>query len=133
MCSLFVFSVAGKMVKLYPFTAGNTLEAHKKCLKKLKSKGAKVVKSIEKSDAIIVFFPVASRYETDVTAALNTVPGKGAEKQERRAVFARAVTHSMNLVFCLCRHRTEKKGGAGGHASHVRHKLHVAELQTDEC
>lgn len=62
------------MVKIYSQEAGNTLGCHKKFLRKLK--GAKLVTDREKSDAIILFCPIVSRFQTDVRSAISNVPGK---------------------------------------------------------
>lgn len=66
------------MVKIYLHVAGNTLGYHDKILKKLKKAGAKVTTNLEKSQAIIVFCPIASRFDTDVKSALTGIPGKHA-------------------------------------------------------
>lgn len=74
------FSFSGKMgkVKIFPHLAGNTLGSHEKFLRKLKKKGAEVVKNCEKIDAIVVFCPIVSRFDTDVKSALTSLAGKHA-------------------------------------------------------
>lgn len=57
-------------------TAGNTLGCHKKFMKKLKKKGASVVTDKDKSDIVILFCPIVSRFECDITAALSYAKGK---------------------------------------------------------
>uniref|UniRef100_A0A3B4ZS39 Uncharacterized protein n=1 Tax=Stegastes partitus TaxID=144197 RepID=A0A3B4ZS39_9TELE len=64
------------MVKIYPVVAGNTLDCHEAFLKKLKRRGAKILDSPDKSDFTVVFCPIVSRFETDVTSALSGVTGK---------------------------------------------------------
>uniref|UniRef100_A0A3B5KXZ7 Uncharacterized protein n=1 Tax=Xiphophorus couchianus TaxID=32473 RepID=A0A3B5KXZ7_9TELE len=44
-------------------------------LKRLKKRGAKLQRSPDQSDYTIVFCPIVSRFETDIQAALSTVPG----------------------------------------------------------
>lgn len=64
------------MVKIYTLVAGNTLGAHEKLLKKLcKGHRFKEVKSPEESDVTVVFCPIVSRFETDVTCALSKAAG----------------------------------------------------------
>ncbi|KAM3592026.1 uncharacterized protein V6R79_011761 [Siganus canaliculatus] len=65
-------SINTKMKNIYPHITGKTLGSHEKFLQKLK--GAKIVKSPRDSDAIIVFCPIASRFETDIDSALSTLP-----------------------------------------------------------
>lgn len=62
--------------KIFVETAGNTLQSHVKFVKKLKKKGAKVVTEREKSDFTILFCPIVSRFECDITAALSQAKGK---------------------------------------------------------
>lgn len=57
-------------------TAGNTLGCHMKFMKKLKKKGASVVTDKEKSDIVILFCPIVSRFECDIAAALTYAKGK---------------------------------------------------------
>lgn len=67
-------------MKIFSFKAGNTLDCERRFIKKLIKRGATEVDSIEKSNAIIVFCPIVSRFETDVKAALSSLPaGKHAE------------------------------------------------------
>ncbi|KAL6095139.1 uncharacterized protein ACO6RY_16400 [Pungitius sinensis] len=65
------------MTKIYVHVAGQTLGSHTDFVKKLtKRKRAKIVKSPEESDWTIVFCPIVSRYQTDIEAALSSVPGE---------------------------------------------------------
>ena len=64
------------MKKIYLHVAGNTMDSHKKIIKKLKKKGAKVVKTPEESDVTILFCPIVSRFETDIKSALSSIEGK---------------------------------------------------------
>lgn len=57
-------------------TTGNTLKSHKKFVKKLKKRGARVVTDKTKSDFTILFCPIVSRFECDITAALAEAEGK---------------------------------------------------------
>ncbi|KAM9426215.1 uncharacterized protein KZ484_017307 isoform 2-T2 [Pholidichthys leucotaenia] len=63
-----------KSVKIYPRIDGNTMGSHEKFLEKLKKRGAKVVESPNDCDAVIVFCPIVSRFETDINAALSRKP-----------------------------------------------------------
>lgn len=56
--------------------AGNTLGCEKKFMKKLKKKGARVVADQEECDNVILFCPIVSRFECDITAALTYAKGK---------------------------------------------------------
>lgn len=62
--------------KILVATAGNTLGCHKKFIKKLKKKGASEVTDKDKSDIVILFCPIVSRFECDITAALSYAKGK---------------------------------------------------------
>lgn len=64
------------MKKIFPYVAGNTLESHKKFIRKLTKRGAKEVDSPEKSNVTIVFCPIVSRFESDVNSALASASGK---------------------------------------------------------
>lgn len=99
-----IFLLQEKMVKIYPHVAGNTLGSHKKFIKKLKKRGAKIVTKPEKSDVIVVFCPIVSRYETDVKSALSSIPGKHAENQKQEKMLCNVLTFSCKLwpVFSLC-------------------------------
>uniref|UniRef100_UPI003AAB2CE5 uncharacterized protein n=1 Tax=Centroberyx gerrardi TaxID=166262 RepID=UPI003AAB2CE5 len=63
------------MGKLYTLVTGNTLESHKKFVQQLIKGGATEVDSPDKSDVTIVFCPIVSRNETDITAALSDISG----------------------------------------------------------
>ncbi|XP_078146738.1 uncharacterized protein LOC139918031 [Centroberyx gerrardi] len=63
------------MGKLYTLVTGNTLESHKKFVQQLIQGGATEVDSPDKSDVTIVFCPIVSRNETDITAALSDISG----------------------------------------------------------
>ncbi|CAJ1080929.1 hypothetical protein NQZ68_031728 [Xyrichtys novacula] len=67
------------MVKIFPFVTGKTLDSHMEFLQRLKQKGAKVVKSHEGA-VVIVFCPIVSRYETDISAALSSASAQGHEQ-----------------------------------------------------
>ncbi|KAK9530497.1 hypothetical protein VZT92_011993 [Zoarces viviparus] len=69
------------MTKIYAYIAGKTLNSHQAFLQKLTKKGAKVVESPEKSDVIIVFCPIVSRYKTDIESALSNVPGDNPDQK----------------------------------------------------
>lgn len=64
------------MVKIWSVVDGKTFDSEKTFLQRLKVRGAKTAEKPEDSDAIIVFCPIVSRFETDITSALSNVPGK---------------------------------------------------------
>lgn len=86
--------------KIYIHLAGNTLNSHEKFIKKLTKRGAKEVKKHEKSDVIIIFCPIVSRFETDINSALSSAPGLEAKK-----VVLVAMHHTFDEDYTLPNHR----------------------------
>ncbi|KAJ0015892.1 hypothetical protein NQD34_014182 [Periophthalmus magnuspinnatus] len=86
-----------KLKKFYPFLSGNTKNAHEVIVGKLKSEGAKRVNSVDKSDVVIVFCPIVSRFETDITAALSEVKAQ-AERLPKVILVAMHHTYSTDYV-----------------------------------
>lgn len=80
--------------------AGKTLGADNKFVKKLKKKGAKVVADKEKSDYTILFCPIVSRFECDITAALADAEAKALKK-----LILVAMHHTLNECYVLPQHR----------------------------
>lgn len=88
-----------KMKKFHPFCAGNTLDSHKKFIRKLTKRGAKEVES-GKSDVTIVFCPIVSRYETDIGAALSS-----ASESEFENIILVAMHHTFDKDYTVPSHR----------------------------
>ncbi|CAI5659130.1 unnamed protein product [Oreochromis niloticus] len=65
-----------KKVKIFSYVDGETMDSHEKFLKKLFKRGAKEGKSAGESDAVIVFVPIVSRFETDINSALSNISAK---------------------------------------------------------
>lgn len=65
------------MVKIFPYLAGETLNCHESFLKQLPKKHVKVVNSHQEGVVVIVFCPIVSRFETDITTALSNASDKG--------------------------------------------------------
>lgn len=103
------FFFSGKMTKIYSYAAGETLGSHEEFLKRLTRKGIKKVDSPEKSDWTIVFCPIVSRYQTDIDAALSSVPGKRAHMHMEMLQCVLSCNITIWCVFCV---RT--KGGTSG-------------------
>ncbi|KAA8581659.1 hypothetical protein FQN60_003240 [Etheostoma spectabile] len=98
--------LAGKMRRIFSFEAGNTLGCHEEFLRKLIMKGAKVVDSDEKSNAIIIFCPIVSRYETDINSALSSLPG-GPDIGLDKTVILVAMHHTFDEDYTLPNHREQ--------------------------
>ncbi|KAF1373966.1 hypothetical protein PFLUV_G00244390 [Perca fluviatilis] len=94
------------MRRIYSHEAGNTLGYHKAFLRKLIMKGAKVVDSPEKSNAIIIFCPIVSRYETDINSALSSLPALGPEIGDRKVILV-AMHHTFDEDYTLPNHREQ--------------------------
>lgn len=80
--SLSVITFSGnmaKMKKIFIHEAGNTLGSYELFVKKLTKRGAKKVKTVDESDVSIVFCPIVSRFETDITSAITSAQGKHAD------------------------------------------------------
>lgn len=77
------------MVKIFPYLAGETLNSHEAFLKQLTKKRGKVVNLYKNGAVVIVFCPIVSRFETDITAALS-----------------RASEHGYNEVILVAMHHT---------------------------
>lgn len=71
------------MAKIFCYVAGKTLDSHKKFLQKLINEGGELVESLEDSNVTVVFCPIVSRFESDVSAALKRARGKHAEHAAR--------------------------------------------------
>ncbi|KAK2820287.1 hypothetical protein Q5P01_023246 [Channa striata] len=96
-----------KMVKVYAFPAGNTLDYHLKFLKKvLKRFRDKVVQKPEKSDVTLVFCPIVSRFETDVGCALSRVPDSA-----RECMILVAMHHTFDPNYALPSQRQMEEHG----------------------
>lgn len=95
-------------------TAGNTLNYHEKFVKKLKKKGATVVNDNEEHDIVILFCPIVSRFECDISAALSYAKGKDADCENKHISF---VLMMQTLSFSPQRKQLEQAGSCG-HASH---------------
>lgn len=89
-----------KLKKMYIHVAGQTIQSHKKFIKKLKQKGAKNVKETEASDVTIVFCPIVSRFETDVQSALAGLPEL---QREKVIIVAMHHTHNPAITLPICR------------------------------
>ncbi|CAB1424430.1 unnamed protein product [Pleuronectes platessa] len=63
-----------KMPKVYSQVEGKTFGAHDVFLKELPKEKVKRVNSPVGSDAIIIFCPIVTRYETDINSALSKLP-----------------------------------------------------------
>lgn len=87
------------MKKFYPVLAGNTLEAHKKFIRKLTKRGAKEVE-LGKNDVTIVFCPIVSRYETDIGAALSSASESGYKN-----IILVAMHHTFDKDYTVPSHR----------------------------
>lgn len=85
---------------MFIHVAGQTMDTHKKLLKKLKGKGAKIVKEPEASDVTILFCPIVSRFETDVESALASLP-----ETKRDKVIIVAMHHTHNPAMTLPNYR----------------------------
>ncbi|TDH00693.1 hypothetical protein EPR50_G00191290 [Perca flavescens] len=59
----------------YVHLAGKTNDAHHDFVKKLKDVGQTEVQSPEESDYLLVFCPIASRVGTDISEAMDNMPG----------------------------------------------------------
>lgn len=86
--------------KILVATAGNTLGCHKKFMKKLKKKGASVVTDKDKSDIVILFCPIVSRFECDITAALSY-----AKDNNWNNLVLVAMHHTFDKAYVLPQHR----------------------------
>ncbi|TDG98256.1 hypothetical protein EPR50_G00214970 [Perca flavescens] len=95
------------MRRIYSREAGNTLGYHKAFLRKLIMKGAKVVDSPEESNAIIIFCPIVSRYETDINSALSILQELGPEMEHGRTVILVAMHHTFDEDYTLPNHREQ--------------------------
>lgn len=70
------FFLPTEKVKIFSYVDGETMGSHEKFLEKLFKRGAKEGKSAGESDAVIVFVPIVSRFETDINSALSNISGK---------------------------------------------------------
>lgn len=68
------------MTNIFSHVAGKTFQSHEKFLAKLTKRGAKVVNSFSKDATVIVFCPIVSRFESDVSAALSKARDLGFEE-----------------------------------------------------
>ncbi|KAJ0060236.1 hypothetical protein NL108_004103 [Boleophthalmus pectinirostris] len=87
-----------KLKKFYPFVSGNTKDSHKRILQKLKKKGAKEMDSIDKSQVVLIFCPIVSRFDSDISAALDEVKKKEAAKLPKLILVAMHHTHNPEYV-----------------------------------
>lgn len=89
------------MTKIFSYEAGKTLDSHKKFLKKLTKRGAKIVDFPEKSDVVIIFCPIVSRYETDINSALSGAQ----ELRQSRDLILVTMHHTFNEDYIVPNHR----------------------------
>ena len=82
--------------------AGNTVNSHSKFVSKLTRRGAKLATSPEASDALIVFCPIVSRFESDIEAALCDVDGKTPMYQNVPSLCEHYVFPMRNLIRVFC-------------------------------
>lgn len=78
------------------------MDCHKKFVKKLKRKGAKLVDSPKESDVTIVFCPIVSRFETDIKAALSSISGKHAEMHMKMLLHVLSFSCIIYSLMCVC-------------------------------
>lgn len=90
-------------MKIFVFTAGNTLGSHEKFVKKLTNRGAEVVDTLQESDRAIVFCPIVSRFEPDVESALSSATERGCER-----VILVAMHHTFDKNYTLPNQRMLK-------------------------
>lgn len=78
--------------------------SHEKFLKKLFKRGAIKVEKADDSEAVIVFVPIVSRFETDINSALSNISGKHTTIYDKCFVcfgIFSARYHSCFLFVCL--------------------------------
>lgn len=94
------FFLPTEKVKIYSHVDGQTMGSHEKFLKKLFKRGAIQAGSAGDSEAVIVFVPIVSRFETDINSALSNIPGKHTTIYDSFLFWYFFCT--LSLVFSVC-------------------------------